>query len=212
MKFIRNLFQRKEVREEKNTLEQMFSSRTEIFAFQTEQILTAIPGIVQASSLFLNEKESFKSGGKFEWNEISLANVGSTEPLIVLVGTLRFPVGSEVELKPGEKTIVTTDTAQYFLPRIARIAIPLKYAESSKEDVLQYLKTIEASQISDAEEIKKALHQVLGSPAIEEGHEELQGKVIKKQDGVTTEEGFDMTQLTEEQRQRLAMSQKMGRG
>lgn len=209
MEFIRKFFRRSKWAKE-STIKRMFFERAEIFTSQTELILKTMPGVIGAISDLLDDKESFKGGGKFDWHEVSLVNADSEQPLMILVGILRFPVGSEVELQTGEKTIVTADTAQYFLPRIARVAIPLKLAHSLKEEVLEYLKTTEAEQKSDAEDMKKTLKEVLGITATDEN--QAPTKVAEKQDGIATEEGFDISQLTEQQRHQLAMSQKMGKG
>lgn len=213
MRFIRDFFARRKLRGQKDSVRRMFFERAETFGAKTVKILERMPGVLEAVSELLNEKQSFKGEGQFEWGEVSLVAADTDDALMILVAILRFPPGSDIKLQTGEMVKVTPDTAQYFPPRVARVGIPLKMVDSTKEEVIAYLKKSEAEQHAETEEMKKTLKDVLGiTTSSEEEEVEVPAKVIKKQDGLTTDADFDLTQLTEEQRQQLILSQKMGRG
>lgn len=204
MGFIRNFFALRRLRGKKGSLRRLFFERAEHFTRTTIGILERMPGVIEAIKEMIEEKETFKSGGILEWTEVSIVGMTEDDSLIVLVGNVTFPAGAIVELATGEKVAVTPDTAQYFPPRMIRIGVPVKLAESSKEEIKAYIKKTEAEQENDQKEFVKELEQALG---VEEPV-----KVTRKQDTIDTGEDFDLTQLTDEQRKQLELSQKMGRG
>lgn len=207
MGFIRNFFARRKLRGSKNSIHRIFFKRTENYTTATIQILEKMPGALEAVSELIEEREPFKAGGILNWGEISLVAGNTDDALIVLVGVVSFPSGAEVELQTGEKVTVTKDTEQYFQPRMVRIGIPLKLAEASKEEVIDYLRKTDIEQKKNIEDIKKTLSDVFGIN--EEGTDLV---ATQPQDSITSGADFDLTQLTEEQRKQLELSTKMGRG
>jgi hypothetical protein len=211
MGFIRDFFARRKLRGPSGSVRQMFFERAEKFTATTVEILNRMPGALEAISELIEEKESFKSGGVLNWSEVSLVRAESEDALIVMVGAVTFPPGAEVELQTGEKVIVTADTAQYFEPRMVRIGIPLRLAEAPKDIIKEYIKKSEEIQKKESEEFMKNLEEAL-TTKLEDAGIEVPVKVVPKQDSVTTDDDFDLTQLTEEQRKQLVLSQKIGRG
>lgn len=212
MKFIREFFERRKLRGQKNSIHRMFFERAENFTSTTIKILERMPGALEAITELIEEKETFKSGGILEWGEVSLTRAGTEDALIILVGSVSFPPGAEVELQTGEKVIVTENTSEYFLPRMVRIGIPLKLAEASKEEIKKYIKHTEELQKKDSVEFMENLKEALTTELKEAGID-IPVEIIKKDDDtITTDADFDLTQLTEEQRKQLQLSQKMGRG
>lgn len=209
MKFIRDFFTRRKVRGKEGSIRRIFFNRATHFTQSTIDVLARMPGAQAAVVELIEERETFKTGGVLEWTEISLVQADSEDALILMVGVVRFPPGAEVELQTGEKVIVTKDTAQYFEPRLVRIGIPLRLAESSKDEVKTYLKQKEAEMEKDTAEFMDNLKEALeGSPPEDDSKE----TAVSKDDTVTTDADFDLTQLTDEQRKQLQLSQKMGRG
>lgn len=206
MKFIRNLIKRRKQRGKKDSIRRLFFDRSELFGKLTLEILNRMENTVKAIEEIIQEKETFKSGGILQWGDVSLVASDTDNPLIIMIGSVSFPTGSVVELATGEKVTVTQDTQEYFSPRIIRIGIPLNLAKSSKEEIKQYLKKTEELQKQESQEFLKTLTESLISNDVQPPT----NKEEKKLDGITTIDDFDLTQLTEDQRKQLQLSQKIG--
>ncbi len=210
MKFIREYFAKRKLQGKKDSVQNLFFQRAEKFNEKTAEILARIPQALEAFADIIEEQETFKTGGVLRWNEISLVAAGSDDPLMIIVGIVTFPVGAEVLLATGEKVKVTQDTVQYFPPRLIRIGLPVKMAESSKEEIKAYIRQADEEQKKEMEEVKEAVKEALGIE--EDAGTSVPVKVVKKKDSVTTTDDFDLTQLTEEQRQNIVLPHKPGRG
>lgn len=206
MRFILDFFARRRLRGKKSSIRRLFFERAENFMAMTIKISERIPHALEAIIELIEEKEIFKSGVILEWSEISLVRAESEDAAIVIIGSVSFPPGAIVELETGEKVTVTLDTAQYFPPRLVRIGIPLKLAEASKDEIKEYIKKTEEEEKKESGEFVKHLQEAL------EDETEVPVKKIKKQDTIDIDDGFDLTQLTEEQRKQLQLSQKTGNG
>lgn len=200
---IRDWFARRKLRGDKDSLKRMFFVRAERFTNDTMDILKRMPNALQAIVEFIHSKAAFTANGEIEFTDISLLDAGSEDPVVLMVGTMHFRPGVEVELKNGDKTVVTPDTEEYF-KKMVRFGIPLRLVESSPAEILKYLKESDEERQEHVEEIKKAVEEALGIEPDE--------KVTKQTDTVTTDADFDLTQLTEEQRRQLSLLSRTGRG
>ncbi len=207
MNKIRNFFARRKLTQTTNSIRDLFTQRNEHFDSLTQKILDRMPGAIEGISELVEEKQIFDSAGVLEWNEVALTeDNGDEDPLIILIGSINFIPGDVVELESGDKITITAETVQYFPPRVIRIGIPLNIAESSKDEIKKFIRAAEESQKQDMEEFEETLQEILA------GNDGSNIQVTKKQDTITTAADFDLTQLTEDQRKKLALGQKMVRG
>lgn len=174
----------------KKSIQDLLTKRDKSFKKATNDIFAKIPQALETFQELILEQEPLKNGSVIQWTEISLISSGLEEPLLIIVGLVTFPIGSKVSLVTGESIVITADTAQYFPPRLIRIGLPLKIIESSKEEIKDFiLKSDEVqSEENELQEIKNI---------------EPLKTIASKKDSVTTSDDFDLTQLTEEQRQNL---------
>ncbi len=207
MGIIRDLFKYYKLRGKRGTVRRMFFERAENFSATTKEILSQMSGVLAAASALIEEKESFKNGGVLDWIDVTLAGADMDEALSVLVGVVSFTPGSEVELQNGDKVKVTPDTSQYFIPRMIRLGVPLNLAGGTKEDVIAYLKKVESEQKEEHEQIESTIKDILSSD-VDVGAKIPVNIKKKQQDTLATAADFDLTQLTEDQRQQLVLLQR----
>lgn len=163
---------------EKTNLRQMFEAREMSYKKATDRILEMMASALDAIVTFLASKGEL-SGTQLVWQEASYypSSDEGHEGYIMLMGVIEHLVGQKFQLPNGQMVEVTEETADYFR-RIIRIGIPLKLAvEGTEQEILQFM-----------EETTK------------EDFEEGPGF-----DSAPQPDTFDMDELTEEQKQALAM-------
>lgn len=161
-------------------LKEMFKKREEIQQTLLDSILKAMPNVLEAAEQFIGEVEG--STGNICWRDVEYTE-GDNH--VLLLGTMDYEVGSDVELPNGTVVRVTESTQEYF-SRILRLGIPYDLAETgSVVDVYTFLS--EAAERSEK--------------TYEDQHEEL----LSLLQGTVTEDDFDLDSLTDEQKQQLQM-------
>lgn len=132
------------------SIKDLFVSRADTFDKRTSKILKAMTGALEAIHEFMNVSVVEKQGGKLAWEDVSLVIDTTKDAFVVLVGVIKYPPGTELELDSGQKVKVTKQTEPYFR-RLVRAGIPLKVAGKTKKQVLNYLKKMEAKETKQQE-------------------------------------------------------------
>lgn len=151
------------------SIKKLFAARSDEYKKATKTILESMSGALNAIHEYMNIDEVEKRGGYLEWEEVSYVE-DDGDTLVILLGVVGFPPGTEIVLEDEKKIKVTKDTAPYFR-RIIRAGIPANIAQKSKKSVIAFLEKMEK------ESLNSNLDNVFSS-----------------------EEDFDLSKLTDEQR------------
>jgi hypothetical protein len=173
------------------TIEEMFSVRARAHDLATADILKMIAPGLEALHDFMEFQQFEKRGAILKWDDVELVEDDSNEKILVLVGNISYPVGTEVQLEDDSWIKVTEDTAPDF-QRLIRAGLPLSLADKPKEDVIAYLEKIESEEQELAQNLEAELSQL--------------GFELK-----TYDDEFDLSQLTEEQRKAYEIGVKPGK-
>lgn len=211
MRFMRRLLG---IREE--SLESLFHKRADKFREDSNVIFKRIPNAMEAVREFLGIKAPDTLTATLIWNDVSLAGVGTPNPIVILMGVLEYPPGTQADLKGGEKVVITVDTKDYFR-RLVQFGFPLNIIHSSKEDLMEYLKKTDIEKEKEIKETIEVINEAFAQDNAmidrmdDDEDEDSDKEVPAKNDTVTNDTDFDLTQLTEEQRKRLDLSIKSGK-
>lgn len=172
----------------------------------TNKILRALGGPMDALYEQLNVADIEKQGGTLVWDDVSYVDDGE-EPFVILVGVISYPVGAEVLTENGDIVKLTESTVPYFR-RLVRAGIPIAMAKKSKEELLAYFDKKKQERV-EAEQREKELEEAM---AIDDGPtiQDLLAEQQKQEPEMTFDE-FDLTQLTDEQRKAYQMGNKPGK-
>lgn len=187
----------------KPTLLDLFLDRYAVNEKATSKIMKAIKGTLDALHEQMNIDKVTEQGGVLHWEDVSLIDDGEQQ-YVVLVGSIAYPPGAEIELDSGDKIKLTHDTAPYF-NRLARATLPAEMAVKSKEEVFAYLKNIEEENARQIQTVMADADFNSDGPSI---GEILAGQSKEKE---MTFDEFDLTQLTDEQRKSYQMGVKPGK-
>lgn len=173
--------------EQKDEIIKMFKQRDEFFSRATKRILNSLPiplfeGIYQ----FLNLEE----GSKVVWEDVGLVESKDTtkDPLVVLIGAVTYTPGSIAHLQNGQDVQITEEMAGYF-QRVMRIGVPVGLVSTgTTTDIVKFLQ--QTVRIEDDESIED-LATIPAEPKVIPVHQQKE---------------FDLAALTEEQRDKLAVS------
>jgi len=171
--------------EQKEEIIKMFKQRDEFFSRATKRILNSLPtplfeGIYQ----FLNLEE----GSKVVWEDVGLVEAKDKDPLVVLIGAVTYTPGSIAHLQNGQDVQITEEIAGYF-QRVMRIGVPVELVSTgTTTDIIKFLqKTVKIEDDDSIEDLPTMPTEQQTIP------------VIKQKE-------FDLTVLTDEQREKLATS------
>ncbi len=171
--------------ENKMWLRDMFVARKREFDTYTQELLKIMLPLRQAIDEFMNFNAMYKRGGVLTWTEIVfVAEKEINESVVILIGNISYPVGTEIQLKSGAFVKVTEDTEEYFTKMI-RIGVPYNIAVGTKEEAIAYF--TRAQQIAE-QELEKELDLV---------------QMDAEHPDVSIEPEFDMSKLTPEQVEQL---------
>lgn len=171
--------------EEKEQIIKMFKQRDEFFSRATKRILNSLPtSLFEGIYQFLNLEE----GSKVVWEDVGLVEAKDKDPLVVLIGAVTYTPGSVAHLQNGQDVKITEELAGYF-QRVMRIGVPVGLVSTgTTTDIVNFLqKTV---RIEDDDSIDDL-------PTTPTEH-----KVIP----INQQKEFDLTVLTDEQREKLAVS------
>lgn len=178
------------------TLLELFEERDEMFKEITDKIYEEIPHVVEGARKFLLKQEGEEEVGNLSWEDISIYPDGE-DPFgfLMLVGVISYRIGDTYVTTAGEKIEVTLSNVDYFR-RLLRIGIPFDLVESnSVEAVTTFL---EQTATEDSQQATETAEQIIRT-------------IVDAASGESESE-FDLDELTEEQRQKLAMYSEGGNG
>jgi len=160
-------------------LKELFNKRDSVFEAATLEIFKKINTTLTCVTTFLNEIDPMVNAGKIVWEDSSLHE---DDDLITIVGMVEFTPGTSVEID-GETIEVTEETVEY-LNRVIHMSLPYDLVEADNgQEITSFLQDIHA------EEMERNM--------LESSDDE---------DNIPTQQtgpDFDLTKLTEEQRQAL---------
>lgn len=188
------------------TILDLFLIRKQTNEKNTAKILRTLQGPMSALYEQLKIADIEKQGGTLVWDDVSYVDDG-TEPFIILVGVISYPVGAEVLTENGDIVKLTESTVPYFR-KLVRAGIPVSMAKKSKEELIAYF-DMKKQERADAARREKELEDAM---AIDDGPtiQDLLAEQQKKEPEMTFDE-FDLTQLTEEQLKKYQMGNKPGK-
>ncbi len=154
----------------------LFKQRDALFAKATDNILEAIPHVLDGIVRYLNLRDEIQSGN-LSWEEAMLfPSEDGGESFIMIVGVISYNPGEKFELPDHRIVEINENTADYF-KRLIRIGIPVTMAENgTDEDIFEFLKKTEDAENAPAPE------PMSSDPT-----------------------DFDLTELTDEQRKALEL-------
>ena len=160
------------------SLSTLFEERDEQFAEITAEIFDRIPNVLEGVYTFLVQANEGYENGTVSWEDVFLL-----DNVLTLIGIVSYKPGTEFVLE-GKPVEVTEANSAYF-QRIIRMGIPLNVAEEGTvEDILEFFSNIKVN---------------FELTVNEDG--------VQEEDLIATvkEPEFDMSELTDEQRDALFM-------
>jgi len=180
--------------ENNDWLRSMFIARKKEFDRYTEEILKIMLPFRQAIDEFMDFTEVYKKGGVLNWTEVIMIDEKELDhSVVILVGNIAYPIGTEVELKSGAFVKVTEDTEEYFT-KMVRIGVPYPIAVGTKEEGIKYLQRAEKLA-------EQQLEEQLSVVQMDHEHPD-----------VSIEPEFDLSQLTPDQVEQLKKYSIIGKG
>ncbi len=138
------------------SIPELFELRFKTYESTTKDIYKAMVPAVQGIEQFMQFDQLKKDGAELQWDDIELAVI-ENEQVLILIGLIFYPVGTEVKMENESIVKVTEDTAPYFR-RLVRVGLPLSMTTKSKEDVVTYFEKMEKEE----EQLAKDLADELG--------------------------------------------------
>lgn len=112
------------------TLRELQNERDDLWNQYTSKMLETVSHVTEAVCEIIDDE----SAKHLNWQTVDV--IGE---VVIIVGTVKFPIGYELQLPSGEIISVDEDT-QDLIARAVRIGIPLKYAiDPDKSSVKEYL-------------------------------------------------------------------------
>lgn len=162
-------------------LRKVFEARDSAFEKKTLEIFEMIHTTLVSVTTFLNEIDPMLASGTIEWEDANILD----DDQVVIIGTVNYAPGVTVEVE-GSLTTITEENLDYF-QRVIHMALPFDLVESRNE-----------------EKIMEFLKEIYDKSVIEEGEEDTDIPV-------SAETEFDLSKLTEEQRQSLRFCSTKGK-
>lgn len=161
-------------------LEALFKVRDEQYFEETRKIFELITTSVTCATEYLSDMDERVAQGILKWEDVSVI-----EDMLVIIGSVDYELGTTITLD-GKEYNIHADNIDEF-QSVAHMSIPLDIViDDNEEEIRNYL--YDMGQDSDIEDYTSVL-----SPP-----------------GETVESEFDLSELTDEQRQALKLSTAKG--
>lgn len=157
-------------------LKKVFEERDSAFEKKTLEIFNIIHISLVCVTEFLNDIDPIFAAGDVAWEDANLI-----DDLVIVIGMVHYTPGTTVEID-GNMVSITEENLDYF-QRVVHMSLPYDLVLSSDEDA-----------------ILEFLHNMHDEGKAEDISEPIESGAIP---GEATSTDFDLTKLTDEQRQAL---------
>ncbi len=156
-------------------LKKIFEARDSAFEQQTLKIFNIIHMTLVCVETFLNDIDPIFAVGNITWEDVNLVDDG-----IIIIGMVDYTVGTKMEID-GNMIVITQDNIEYFR-RIVHMSLPFDLIYDNDEDT-----------------IMEFLYNMHNQDNVSTFSEPLELGVNNNNNNTE----FDLTKLTEKQRQSL---------